>query len=458
MSAVSLSQRLRRTLAVCVALAGCDAPTADRAPLADPPVAAPAATPSPPEVEAPQRPEPVATKPPTPPTPPTPPPPVPKVSSELKQTIGRSINELTIDLQRKLAKQPGNIFVSGMSVAVGLSMLHAGSGGATARELAKVLEIDQPTDALYPGLAGLVARWTHPSEHIKFVQASSLFGRGKLEFKPEYADRMGRIFSAPPGRFESASDIDTWVRTRTDEKIGEVWPADALADSARLVAATVASFEAEWFEPFDPAATTEMVFHTPEHKHKVPMMRSVQRLPVAFGLAGKLRVLEVPFKGGEYSMVIVLSGTRGGFQDIEKGYDADKLQSWLDSAKPAPVELMLPRFTVDFSVDLSQILQKLGAVKVFDPKRAELTGMTGEKKLALASLRHRARITVAEHNTEGAATPPAIDVVVGGAPTSPTPFIVDHPFLFYIRDVRSGVLLFYGRVMDPTAAATTATP
>jgi serpin B len=390
--------------------------------------------------------------PPEPVEPEEPPPPPPRLTPEIERAVTRSINELTIDLQRKLAKQPGNLLVSGMSVATALAMVHAGSKGKTEKELGEVLSIAGPAAALHAGFAGFAARWGRPDGNIDLVRASRLFGEQKLVWLPEYLELTRTTFAAPFGPLDLANDpagardrINTWARERTRDRIPEVAPEGSIHGGTRLVLADVADFKGAWLTPFDPAATTPMMFSDGEHKREVPMMRAVLRLRVAFGKAGKLRVLELPYKGGDHSLVIVLPGKRDGLAEIEKFYDFEKLQGWLDAARPIAIDLRLPRFTLDSSVDLAPVVARLGASKLFDRKRADLGGMTADA-LALSSVHHRARITVDERGQEA----DAIVVSVGDAPANPQPYFVDRPFLFYVRDVRSGALLFFGRVTDPS--------
>lgn len=443
-----MSQRVHRTIVVCVALVGCDAPAPAPATPAAQPIATPTATPTP-EPAAPV----VAAQPEAEPSEQLDPPPPPKREVEL--AVRDSMNELTIGLQRALTRQPGNVFASGMSVAVGVAMVHAGSGGKTAKELAKLLHLEQPAEALYPGYAGLAARWTHADAPGPMVMASRLFGEEKFAFKPAYLDLTRTVFAAPLVTLDFQNDpsgardhINGWVRAQTRDKISDILQPGSVTAATRLVLANAVYFKADWLVPFDAAQTAPQQFYTGESRREVPMMRSVQRLKIAFGKAGKLRVLELPYKGGEYSMVIVLPGKLDGLREVERTFSADKLQSWIDAGKETAVDLQLPRFTLDGSFNLAPALQRLGATTVFDPKRADLGGMAIEK-LALSGVYHRAHITVEERGTEAAAAT-AIEVSVGGAPSHPQPFIVDRPFLFYIRDMRTGVLLFFGRVTDPT--------
>lgn len=443
-----MSQRVHRTVVVCAWLLACEPP----APTPEPPAVAAIVTPVATPAEKP------ATTPEVPEEPEEPAEPRPRprpVAPEIEQAVSRSINALTIDLQRKLAKQPGNLLVSGMSVSVALAMVHAGSRGKTAKELAEVLHMEGPAGDLHAGFAGLSARWNQPDDHVTLVAASRLFGEEKMVFEPAYLELTRTVFGAPLVALDMLNDpagarerINAWVRKQTRDQLTEVAPEGSIAATTRLVLADAMYFKADWFEPFDVAATVPVLFYGPEGKREVPMMRSVQRLRMAFGKAGKLRVLELPYEGGAYSMVIVLPARRDGLKEIEKQFDAEKLQGWLDAARPTAVDLRLPRFRLDSGLELAPALDKLGASKLFDRKRADLSGMAREK-LALSGVRHRAQMTVEEGGTEaGAAT--AIVVSVGRVPSNPQPFVVDRPFLFYIRDARTGTLLLYGRVVDPS--------
>ncbi len=437
-----MPQRVHRILVVLLALSGCDAPASDPGP---PPVqTTPPPTPTPPTVAPVPTPEPGPTH-------------AVPVTPELEKAAVQSINDLTIALQRKLLARPGNVFASGASVALGLAMVHAGSGGKTARELEALLHLGSPGATLYPAYAGLAARWSDPEAPATAIVGARLFGAAKLAFTPAYTDLTRDVFAAPIVTLDLLNDptgaraeIDAWARAMSRGALPDIVPGAAVTASTRLVLASAGLFKAEWLEPFDPAATTSQPFFGATGKRSVAMMRGVQRLRVAFGKAGKIRVLEVPYKGGQYSMVLLLPGTRGGLAAIEKGFDAAKLQSWIDAGKETAIDLQLPRFTLDETLELAPTLHKLGAATLFDGKRADLGAMALEKT-ALSGVYHRAKISVEERG-EQAVPAHAIDVSVGGAPANPTPFHVDRPFLFYIRDVRSGALLFFGRVTDPPEA------
>jgi serpin B len=176
------------------------------------------------------------------------------------------------------------------------------------------------------------------------------------------------------------------------------------------------------------------------------MMHSSQRQRLATPKGAKLRVLELPYKGGDYSLVIVLPLAKDGLARIEKQLSAADLQAWIDGASQTLVDVQLPRFTLEQAVDLKPVLAALGLVDLFKPKKVDLTGISDEK-LTVSSAFHKTFVAVDEKGTEAAAAT-AITLSIESA-DRPTPFVVDRPFLFLIRDTRSGLFLFLGRYSDP---------
>ena len=92
----------------------------------------------------------------------------------------------------------------------------------------------------------------------------------------------------------------------------------------------------------------------------------------------------------------------------------------------------------------------MGMRDAFDQTKANFAGMDGTNLLYISAAIHQAVVEVNEEGTEAAAT---TGIVMGlkAMPAQPTTFRADHPFIFLIRDNRSGSILFMGRVIDPTS-------
>ena len=118
-------------------------------------------------------------------------------------------------------------------------------------------------------------------------------------------------------------------------------------------------------------------------------------------------------------------------------------------AQPTHVDLTLPRFTFSSQFSLKNTLCALGMTDVFDPDRADLSGMTDAERLFLSAVLHKAFVAVDEKCTEAAAAT-AVAATIGAMPQIPkVVFRADRPFLFLIRHRPTGTVLFIGRLANP---------
>jgi serpin B len=109
----------------------------------------------------------------------------------------------------------------------------------------------------------------------------------------------------------------------------------------------------------------------------------------------------------------------------------------------------MPKFRMETSFGLNDALADLGMKAAFDPATADFSGMDGTRDLYITDVIHKAFVEVDESGTEAAA---ATAVIVGttSVPADPIKVTIDRPFLFLIRDIETGTVLFLGRVMDPS--------
>ncbi len=180
------------------------------------------------------------------------------------------------------------------------------------------------------------------------------------------------------------------------------------------------------------------------------MMKATRKY--GFAETPDARLLEMPYRGGETSMVILLPKEADGLPAATEHLDASTLSDWLARIKPAKVALTMPRFTFTKALDLGETLRAMGMTDAFDPEKADFTGITAEKPLFIGAVLHKAFVALDEKGTEAAAAT-VVMMEKGEAPggdATPVPFVVDHPFLFLIRHRATGAILFMGRVVNPT--------
>ena len=209
-------------------------------------------------------------------------------------------------------------------------------------------------------------------------------------------------------------------------------------------------FKGSWAARFSAQRTEQKPFYLQGgESSRVMLMAQKSRFRLA-EVEGA-QVLELPYEGGAVSMVVILPGARAGLPGVEAKL-ASGLEGWLDRVdreRPAEVEVFLPRFRIDLALSLKDVLRRLGMPLAFDQGRADFSGMTGRPDLCIGAVVHKAFVEVDEQGTTAAAAT-AVVMRERSVPRPPPVFRADHPFLFLIRDQRTGSVLFLGRLAAPS--------
>jgi serpin B len=182
-------------------------------------------------------------------------------------------------------------------------------------------------------------------------------------------------------------------------------------------------------------------------------MRRTDHLPTAE--VDGTQLVELPYVGGRFAMMFAVPGKKDGLPEVEKSLDAARFDRWVKALAPERVQLALPKFEVDppESIALRDALLALGMKTPFDRKKADFTKIADpprpDDRLFIGNVFHKAFVKVDEKGTEAAAATAVVMPRAGGAPQQPKQVTVDRPFLFFLRDRTSGMILFAGRVLDP---------
>jgi len=364
------------------------------------------------------------------------------------------------DLYHILAAEDGNLFFSPYSSSVALAMTYAGANGDTAGQMAEALHFSLPPDQLHAAFNAysldLQARAEAEVEGTPFELsiANSLWGQQGFPFLPEFLDLLAENYGAGMRLVDYASDpeaarqaINQWVSDETREKIQDLIPSGAIDTLTRLVLANAIYFKAAWLHQFDPDTTQPAPFHLLDGSTvDVPMMH--QEEPYGTALGDGYQAVELPYENGDVSMLVILPD-EGQFQAVEAALSPEMIQGILENLTYGSVILTLPRFTYESAFDLNDALGALGMTDAFDLARADFSGMDGNRDLYIGNVVHKAFVAVDENGTEAAAATAVIMQITSALPGEPIVFTVDRPFLYLIRDMRTGGILFVGRVVAP---------
>jgi serpin B len=386
----------------------------------------------------------------------------PKVAESDLEELARGNGEFALALYQVLRKDRDNLFYSPYSISVALAMTYAGARGETERQMADALHYTLPQDRLHPAFNALDLALASRGEGAKGTDeqgfrlhiANALWGQTGYTFVQAFLDVLAVNYGAGLRLLDFAADpekarvaINDWVSEQTESRIKDLIPAGAIDTLTRLVLTNAIYFNAAWYMPFHEESTEDGPFHLLDGSEvTVPMMKQTE----SFGYsAGKgYQAVELLYDGRELSMVLLVPDA-GAFETFEDTLDVDRVESILKDLAPTQVALSMPKFKVESSFSLVDALTALGMPDAFTD-RADFSGMTGNRELSISDVVHKAFVSVDEKGTEAAAAT-AVIMKLTAAPAEPVSVTLDRPFIFAIRDMETGALLFVGRVLDPSA-------
>jgi serpin B len=372
-----------------------------------------------------------------------------------------------VDLYSQLrASNAGKNFIfSQTSISLALAMLYGGAANNTAAQMATALHFTLPPERLHSAFNDLdLALLATPSGaslgSFQLSIANSTWVQTGSSILPAYLDLLAQDYGT--GLFvedfqtspeNARSDINQWVSDQTEQMIPELFAKGTITAVTQLVLADAMFFHGAWDVAFDPNSQ-DAVFYAPGGDVIVPMM-SIGGSAIPAGTPHNATLwsgtgwtgVSLDYAGGTTSMVLLVPNA-GTFDAFEQGLTASSLRSMLTATQAPYGYVSMPRFKFSTSSNLNSVLQALGMTDAFAPGIADLSGIDGQHDLSVGNVVHQAIITVDEQGTTAAAA------TGGGVIENYTssPFVVDVPFLFFIRHNPTGAILFQGRVVDPSQA------
>ncbi len=377
-------------------------------------------------------------------------------------TVAAALNAFGLDLYERLAAGgDGNLVMSPASIAVALSMARAGARGTTADEMDVVLH-GRGADASAAGLAALdsalnartgrFADMSGEPHDVTLRIVNAPFAQRGLALEQPYLEALGGRFGAGLRLvdYRAAPDqarlaINRWVGEQTEQRISELLAAGSIDSTTRLVLANAIYLKAAWQWPFADDGTAPGPFTLPDGSSvDAPLMKGGGKLPYA--ARDGWQAVQLPYVGEKLALLVILPDDLARF---ERGLDEPLLAGVVDALEVRDVSLTMPRFSAESKVELGTVLADLGMPTAFSD-RADFSGITTEEALFISAVVHQANIDVDEKGTEAAAAT-AVVMAASAAPGSPVALTVDRPFVFALRDLETGAVLFLGRITNPAA-------
>jgi serpin B len=248
-------------------------------------------------------------------------------------------------------------------------------------------------------------------------------------------------------KIPSAVDaINNWISQQTHGLIAHL--VEQLPEATRLALANAIYLKAAWSEEFERGATRPGPFHETRGTSSTDFMHETESLP--YGRGAHYVALSLPYRDSTLSLLVVLP-VGESLTSFERRLDAPMLESITRGLRSLPVRVSLPRFHLQTTAMLNAPLQRLGVTDAFVEGKANFSRIAPSEPLVIGEVLHAADFKVDEQGTEAAAaTVVTVEATSArGFTRPPVAFNANHPFMFFLRDDKSGAVLFAGRLVKP---------
>jgi serpin B len=374
-------------------------------------------------------------------------------TEESVSTLSNYMNDFCFDLYHQLSvDNTENLFISPYSIFVALAMTYEGARSDTAEEMETVLHFSQNNETMLCSF-GKIYNLLNQHKEYTLNTANALWKQNGYPFLSQYVNfienyYMGKATDVDFSNADKvAQQINQWVEEHTNGKIKDLLTSSDIHPLTKMILTNAIYFNGDWLYKFNRDHTTELDFETSHgNTVKVPMM-SLAEAELNYAETDDIQILELPYKDEELSMLIVLP-KENDLAAVEQMIDRETLVSWQESFSQTTVDVSLPKFTMETEYRLKEYLIDLGMQIPFTMD-ADFSGMNGNQDLFIEKVLHKAYIEVNEEGTEAAGTT-SVHMVLKGGPEGVV-FNADHPFILLILQKETGLILFIGKMCNPSA-------
>lgn len=367
------------------------------------------------------------------------------------QKIVSSNNHLGFELLSEAGEDgDGNIFISPTSLLMALSMVHNGADGLTKEEIANVLHAQGiDVNELNKANASLMSILHRDSKEIQLNVANSIWINENFHFQNDFAQNNRDYFNAEIQEInisdsKSPKRINEWVKKSTNNRIQQI-VASPLDPDLVAVLINAIYFKGNWKHKFEKEQTEERTFYLQDGTQKeIPLMTLNKKL--AYLENEHFQAVSLPYGDSGMSMKIFLPNENGKFKELLTNENWGK---WNTEFVQEEGTILLPRFQLEYEVELNEALKNLGMTSAFQ-KDANFTKMIVESDpIWISKVKQKTFIDVNEEGTEAAAAT-SIEMATESAPMNPPFYMeINRPFFIAITDDKIGAILFMGTIANP---------
>ena len=370
-------------------------------------------------------------------------------------------NSFAIDFYRQVSASDAgkNIFFSPASMYVAFSALYEGAREDTALQIEDVFGFESETQKRHDSTSKLLSSLNQDDPCITLDMANALWLAERYDVYDSYADILRDTYLAHlesvsfEGDKPGVKRINQWVSENTNGKIEKALRPERVSSNTHSILTNTIYFKGDWFVPFPEENTEERDFWTGKNKVQADLMKMENPLGLDYLSTDDVQVLRLPYEGDRLSMLVILPTDEGGIRNLEGLLSAELITEWRNSLQQDTVKVTFPKFEMKTGYILNMPLAAMGMPDVFNSGLANLKGIVDIRTLPgnlyVLEAGQVAYVNVNEEGTEAAAFTYEILVPISVGPHV-TYFVADHPFIFLIQDNQSGMILFMGKLVNPT--------
>lgn len=375
-----------------------------------------------------------------------------KATPEGVNGIAKANNQFAFELYKEIKDSDENIFFSPYSISYALAIVCEGTRGKTFQEIINVFHFTIDPITRMSAFASIYNEVNKEEKEYRLYTANALWAQKDYKFVDSYISTIRQFYRSEATNLDfiretdaSAETINGWVKNKTKGKIKDILKSGDINDMTRMVITNAIYFKGDWVTEFDKDKTSDAPFYvTPDDKVYVKMMGLTEE-KFNYAKDEELQIIELPYKGDDLSMLILLP--KKSIEFVEDDLSADKLNEWKSSMSETKIDVFMPKFKFDTRYNLVDTLSRMGMPTAFS-KAADMSSMDSTNNLIISKVIHQAFIEVDEEGTEAAAATAVVGTLKGIMLANE--FRADHPFIFLIQQKETGNILFLGKVVDPS--------
>ena len=373
-----------------------------------------------------------------------------KAAQDVDRNLVNANTEFALDLFNRLAieNSSGNIIISPISISLAMAMAYSGARGSSAQEISQAFRFNNyDPDNLNNAFKLLLSSMNGIDEMVELYTGNSIWINKDFEINQDFKALTEEFYNASVSSADFKSSdtvnkINDWVSKATEGNIKNIASPSSLNEAVMYLVNAI-YFKGQWSDKFKSENTQEEEFFLlDKSSKKVQMMNNTEKFEYYQG--ENFKMLRMPYGRSKSAMYVLLPNEGFDINSLSASLTASLLESYITQSASEEVMLKFPKFDIDYSVNLNNTIKNMGINAPFNKETADFGGIAPE--VFISQIDHKAIIKVDEEGTVAAA---ATSFGMGATAARPVEFTVNRPFILFIRDDRTGNILFEGRITLP---------